>query len=241
MYFGSARFWDGGHETPGVTTPATEWFLAEGATGPYFDTYVLVGNPNDAPVDVTLTFLLPDGRTHVSTRTIGARARLTVAVEEEAPVLANTGVSTWVTASAPVIVERAMYWPGNASTWTEAHDSFGVTAAATRWGIADGRAGGALAFETFILLANTGVTAADVRVTFLRQSDDPLVRTYTVGAQSRFNIPVGLFVPELAQASFGAIIESTNGVPIVVERSTYWNALGTSWAAGTNTPGVRVP
>lgn len=130
-----------------------------------------------------------------------------------------------------------MYWPGTAATWCEAHDSFGVTAAATRWGIADGRAGGPRGFETFILLANSTVTPADVRVTFLRQRDGPIVQTYTVGTLSRFNIPVGAFVPALAQASFGAVIESTNGVPIVVERSTYWNA----WAAGTNTPAVPLP
>ncbi len=34
-----------GHESAGVTAPATQWFLAEGATGPYFDLFVLVANP----------------------------------------------------------------------------------------------------------------------------------------------------------------------------------------------------
>jgi hypothetical protein len=90
-------------------------------------------------------------------------------------------------------------------------------------------------------VSNNTATTALVRVAFLRQHDVPIERSFTVGAHSRFNIPVGVVVPELAQASFGAFIESTNGVPIVVERSTYWNAGGTTWAAGTNTPAVRVP
>ena len=49
MYFGTARLFDGGHESTGVPEGATSWFLAEGATGPFFETFVLVGNPNPSP------------------------------------------------------------------------------------------------------------------------------------------------------------------------------------------------
>ena len=34
-----------GHGSAGVTAPATRWFLAEGATGPFFDMFILIGNP----------------------------------------------------------------------------------------------------------------------------------------------------------------------------------------------------
>ena len=46
-------------------------------------------------------------------------------------------------------------------------------------------------------------------------------------------------VPELADESFGARIESTQ--PIVVERSVYTNANGVTWAAGTNATATRLP
>ena len=36
-----------GHDTAGVTAPAEQWFLAEGATGPTFDLFVLVANPTE--------------------------------------------------------------------------------------------------------------------------------------------------------------------------------------------------
>ena len=36
-----------------------------------------------------------------------------------------------------------MYWPDISSGWREAHNSFGVTQSALRWGVADGRIGGA--------------------------------------------------------------------------------------------------
>ena len=41
------RLFGAGHESAGVTAPATQWFLAEGATGPFFDLFVLVANPGD--------------------------------------------------------------------------------------------------------------------------------------------------------------------------------------------------
>ena len=40
MYFGTPVF-NGGHESAGATRPSTDWFLAEGATGSFFTTFVL--------------------------------------------------------------------------------------------------------------------------------------------------------------------------------------------------------
>jgi hypothetical protein len=34
-----------------------------------------------------------------------------------------------------------MWWPGNYATWEEAHNSFGTTAAATKWALAEGEVG----------------------------------------------------------------------------------------------------
>ena len=92
MYFpapgapGSAgkRFWEGGHEAAGVPAPATSWFHAEGATGPFFDEYVLVGNPGDTSALVTFTFLLDTGRTVVTRATVPPKSRFTVDVENVA-------------------------------------------------------------------------------------------------------------------------------------------------------------
>ena len=46
MYFGESPLFNGGHGSAGVTAPSTEWFLAEGATGGIFVTYVLLANPD---------------------------------------------------------------------------------------------------------------------------------------------------------------------------------------------------
>jgi hypothetical protein len=242
MYFGTKRFWDGGHESAGVSAPATSWFLAEGATGPFFDTFILVANPNASPAHVVLNFLTDQGQTITKNFTVAANARLTVNMEGESPLLANAAASTTITSDVPIIVERAMYWPGNGLEWSEAHNSFGLTALATKWGLSEGRVGTDRAFATYILLANPNpAQAANVRITYLRTNGTTVVKTYTVNPSSRFNIEVNSRAPELVNESFGALIEVTNGVPIAVERSMYNNSLGEVWAAGTNAVGTPLP
>ena len=53
MYFGAPPdvLFKAGHESAGVTAPSTRWFLAEGATGPFFETFILLANPNPTPAD----------------------------------------------------------------------------------------------------------------------------------------------------------------------------------------------
>ncbi len=60
MYFGTPTF-NGGHESAGETAPATDWFLAEGATGTFFTTFVLMANPNTQPADLDITYFPASG------------------------------------------------------------------------------------------------------------------------------------------------------------------------------------
>ena len=55
---------------------------------------------------------------------------------------------------------------------------------------------------------------------------------------SRANVFVNGLVPELQDEAFGATIVVTNGVPIFVERSLYWNYQGALWSSGTNETGT---
>jgi autotransporter-associated beta strand protein len=243
MYFGSTptRLWSGGHESPGVTQASTSWFHAEGATGAFFDTFILLGNPQDDPAKVTLDFLLESGETVTLQRDVPAKGRVTVALEaQDDPRLHAGAISTVVTSDRPIVSERSTYWSGDASPWGEGHNSFGVTQAATSWGLAEGRVGGTHQFATFILLANPSTTAADVSVTYLRENGTAVMKTYQVPAASRFTIDAST-VPELQNQSFGAKIEVTNGVAIAVERSMYWNANGVFWAGGSHAPAQRLP
>jgi hypothetical protein len=134
-----------------------------------------------------------------------------------------------------------MYWPGGDTPFGEGHASSGLTTTSLDWLLAEGRVGGPSAYTTYILLANPQNTAANVRVTFLRETGEPIVKTYTIDPTSRFNIDVGGMVPELQNESFGTRIEVTNDVPIAVERSMYWNAEGRFWAGGSNALASIIP
>ncbi len=67
------------------------WFLAEGATGSYFTTYVLLANPNEQPTDVTVRYLPDNGTPVTKVYPLGAQQRLTLNIAVEDATLANAG------------------------------------------------------------------------------------------------------------------------------------------------------
>ena len=243
MYFGTARFWDGGHESAGVSEPSANWFLAEGATGSFFDTFILVANPNPTPTNVAMTFLTDQGQSIVRNYTVAANARLTVNMEEREPVagqrrgvdddrgepadhrrardvLAGQRRCEWTrrtTASASPRRARSGAWRKGASARTRR--SRPTSCSPTRARRRRRRCG-----------SPTCARPA-------RRSSGPTRSTRRRASTSTSNGRV----PELANESFGALIEVTNGVGIVVERSLYNDALGQVWAAGTNALGTRLP
>ncbi len=65
-----------------VTVNDLSYYLAEGATGTFFDLDLLLANPNSTPVNITATFLKPLGQgTVVQQYTLPATSRTTIDVE----------------------------------------------------------------------------------------------------------------------------------------------------------------
>jgi autotransporter-associated beta strand protein len=243
MYFASQpnRTWAGGHVNTGVVAPSRTWFHAEGATGSFFSTFILLSNPQDTTANVNVRFLLADGTVIARPKTLEPKQRLTInPATENDPRLENAALSTVVESDVPIVSERSMYWEGDAKPLGEGHNSSGVVETGLRWGLSEGRVGGDRHFVTYILLANPTTTAARVRVSYLRENGAPIVKEYDVPATSRFNIDVKTDVPELENSSFGADIEVLNDVPIAVERSLYWDAVGAFWSGGTNALATRL-
>lgn len=235
MYFsnGTSMF-QGGHASAAVPAPATHWFLAEGQTGTFFETFVLLANPNPSAVDVTVRYLTASGVAKTERRTLAPTSRQTI-VADLIPEIAEADVSFDITSSQPIVVERSMYWPDTG--WYGAHNSVGLTELGTEWGLAEGEVGGPYGAESYILLANPGTATASVTATFYREAGrSPLSVTRTVPGGSRQTIAAseaGLTSGE----RFGAVISSSQ--PIAVERSIYWNQ-GGGWGSGTNETGTRI-
>jgi hypothetical protein len=221
-----------------VPEPAYRWFHAEGATGSLFDTFILIGNPHPVDVTVHVTYTTDTGIIIKRPHIIPASSRLTINAEDEAPELANTSFSTMIEpAWYPIVSERAMYWGTTGSGWREAHNSFGATEPASRWGLAEGRRGGARGYQTYVLVSNMSQYQTEVRATFVKENGTTVVRTYNLTPSQRYNIDTNT-IPELADSNFSTIIES--GVPVTVESAIYWNANGVIWEGGGNTVGTRL-
>jgi hypothetical protein len=246
MYLSRAGvLFSAGHESAALAAPAIRWSLAEGATGAFFDDFILVANPTATAAAVQVTYLRPMAPPIVKSYSVAANSRFNIWVDLEDAALADTAVSAVVesTNAVPILVERAMWWPGDSTTWHEAHNSAGATATGPRWALADGEVGGPRATATYILLANTSATEASVRVTLLFEDGSSAERTFTVEGNSRFNVSVGDEFSGVAGRRFGAVIESigATSAQLIVERATYWDAGGVRWAAGTNALATLLP
>ena len=180
----NGQLFGAGHDSAGVTAPSEQWFLAEGATGPSFDLFVLVANPTDLDAQIEARYLLTDGTVHTKAYTVAANSRYNIWVNlEQIPEgsgqrpLANVAVSTAITSTngVPVIVERSMWWP-KPTGWYEAHNSPGSTTTGTVWGLAEGAVGGNPISDTYILIANTSGFAGTARVTLLFEDGGTAVR-----------------------------------------------------------------
>jgi hypothetical protein len=244
-----------GHGSSGVTAPATRWFFAEGATGPYFDCFILLANPGTQPAQVSIDYLLDNGRTFTKQYVVPAEGRYTVYVDaEEIPAgsglrpLEVVAVSSTVQSDVPIIAERAMWWPGPAmggEMWIEAHNSPGATATGTRWALAEGEVGGTQAAETYVLIANTSDTAGSARVTLYFADGTSAERTFPLLPRSRRNVAVSGDFPARPTSTFSVVIDSLAvdggaAAQIVVERAMYTSPGGLTWTAGTNALATRL-
>ena len=245
MYRSVPNAFEAGHASAGADALRTSWFFAEGHTGPLFEQYLLIGNPGTSPVPVRVVYLLPTGPTPPMTYVVAPLSRLTVLVNRESPSpgvsLTSTAVSMVVEADAPIVAERAMWWPGTSATWREAHASLGAVETCARWLVSEGE--WAPGVSTYVLVANTGTVASSLRVTLLRTEGSPLVATVPIGAGARQNIDVPSLFPGAYGSRFGMLVEPAPGspvVPLVVEWAQYADAEGIHWAAGAAALGTCV-
>ncbi len=218
--------WAGGHNSLGVTAPANSWYLAEGSTAG-FDEWVLLMNPNNQPAEVAVTFMLPDGNTVRTDITIGPTSRYTIHVND---IISQAAVATKAetTNGVSLIAERSMYWNTNNEAWVDGHNSCGVTAAALNWYLAEGSTDG---FDEWILIMNPNNQQAAVEVIFMLPDGNTKTENITLAPTSRHSIYVNEIVANSAVATKVAVL---NNVPVIAERSMYWQGL----AGGHNSCGV---
>ena len=97
----------GGHNAMGVPQPRNECFLAEGSTAWGFDEWVLIQNPNDAPANIGIEYMTPEGLRTRDGISLAANGRVSIHVNADIP---GTDASTRVYSNMLIIAERSMYW-----------------------------------------------------------------------------------------------------------------------------------
>jgi hypothetical protein len=239
QYFGSPFI--GAHADSGARAPSADWYFAEGASGSAFDTYLLLGNPSTDAATVTVTWHTDAFETVTKAYTVPGEGRRSISVEVEDPRLATGSFWMEVHSTRPIVAERAMYLIRNGA-WTDATDTTGAPAPALRWGLAEGIGGPPLGYVPYLLIANPSSSqAAEITMQYLLPTGAPLSHAYSVPALGRLTVDVRGETPALTGQQFGIVVSSTNGTPIVVERSLYWT-LGTGGFVGAmNSMGTPLP
>jgi len=218
MYFGFEKG-IGGHDAPGVTAPSTEWYLAEGSSDWGFTTYVCIQNPLEVESDATLSFMLSTGKKIDYKCVVKPRSRYTIDCAT-VPGVEKADFSIKVKADSPVMVERPMYFK-NHNGASGGHDSPGVTAPAKHWYVAEGYTG--KGFDTYVLIQNPGTSNASARVDYMLPKGKVVSTTEEIAPHSRKTVHVNE-IPGLEATDVSAEVDSS--VPVVVERSMYFNYYG---------------
>ncbi|MEA5077458.1 MAG: cohesin domain-containing protein [Anaerolineaceae bacterium] len=235
MYWPNGEGTQGGHASTGVTSPALQWYLAEGYTGNNFQTYILIQNPTETDATVQVTYMPDSGSNVVKTLTVPGNSRYTIITGEgdaDGPGFGTDKAFATRVASTngvPIVVERAMYFAN------EGTEAMGVTNPSNYWFLAEGYTD--LGFRTYILIQNPNSVSTDVTLTYMLSDSSTVTRQITVSPNSRFTV-VGAESATYGVGNgktFSTAIHATQ--PIIVERAMYWTN-GDNTLAGHDSPGV---
>ena len=238
-----------GHAAAAVPATATTWYFAEGATGSFFDTYLLIANPSPAPVDVQVEYFKDAGGVVTQTVTVAANSRFSIFVDA-VPGLESANFGARVTAATGVVAERAMYWAGGFFDYYEGHVSAGATATGSLWYLAQCEVGGPRGAESYVLITNTSASPSRFGVHLISDTGalTPYHQFFTLPGHTRISLQMSAFpgqTPSTPPPSgrFGVEIleDGTAEAALVVEGAIYWSLPGQPFAAGANWPGTPVP
>jgi hypothetical protein len=243
MYWGNP--WHGATVSMGASSLQSRWLFAEGVANSVFETFYLILNPHDFPIEVTATYFPEVSASFSQTFTVGAKQRHTVYLNGVAGEIGAAAAE--FTSQVNFLAERSIYWGGR----VEGTNVIGVNAPAFVWSLPEGSDGSA--FDTYTLIANPNFHDVALDITFFfddgTQVTVPDDLRPTVPARSRLTMDVSGHWLKLLQAREGrelversfstriSVFQQTG--PVVVEHALYWDLQpGTFWRSGGASVGI---
>lgn len=199
---------------------APTWYLAEGSTDWGFSTGVSIENPNEADVNVKITYYTLNGVVDGGTANVPAESQVTIYPRA---VLGKQDFSTKVECleGMPIAVERGMGWRPEDIVWepeypppSQGHSSIGASDTSTKWYFPEGSS--AWGFSCWLAILNPGEKPARCEVTYMIEGEGPKRFVKEVPAQSRQT--VSMFT-DIGAKDASIMVSSDN--PVVAERSMY--------------------
>jgi hypothetical protein len=232
-----------GHRVDGRAGRGDVVVLAEGATGTFFDLFVLIANPGVTDATVQAVYAKPDGTTVTRTYTVRAHSRFSVYVDAS-PASRNTSVGDDADVTNAVPISRAgdVLAVAGSSTTTRATTSAGSTSTALAWSSPAQREGAArgadlcadcqhedrAGFAAIDVLRDVTSTQPPISQLFVS-----LLRTAAPRCRCRVDGSYGVRV-----LSVGTRLAA---VQLVVESAVYYSDGGVTWSAARTRWRTPVP
>ena len=197
---------DAGHESAGVTEPATEWFLAEGNAGDFFDLFVLIAQHDRHAALVQADFIFCHTGTIYTEAVHGEppTRRFNIWVDEEDArgyAVRPAGVDAHPFAQRRAAHRRARdVVAGRPQHLVRGAQLAGRDATGTRWALAEGEVGGPRDRDVRPDRQHVAATRHGQGDAAVRGRHGPVERTFPVAANSRFNVDVRRSFPERSKS-----------------------------------------
>ncbi|MHB8896221.1 MAG: hypothetical protein ACYC99_13735 [Candidatus Geothermincolia bacterium] len=112
MYWNSATG-EACHDSIGMPAGHKTFYLPDGETSNGYETWTLVQNPNTTAVNISITYMTPDGKGNKTlNESVPAKSRKSYNLADVFPQGRASILVTCTTAGKQIMVERAMYWNG---------------------------------------------------------------------------------------------------------------------------------
>jgi hypothetical protein len=254
MYFNygasSGLNWNGGHDVIGAGVPAQAFGFAEGTCRPGFETYFCILNPNETAADVSVIYMLGNGKLVNQHLTVDAHSRATArakdALGEGDDSAHDFSALVGANNELEIVVERPMYFNytgGQNRNWNGGSNVMGTAYASNYFFFAEGtcRPG----FDPYLCIQNPYAQGpdAEVTITYMKGDGETVDEKVKVAAHSRVTVNPKNVLGEGDDPShdFSTIVHCTNRMGIVAERPMYFNygaSSGLNWNGGHDVIGA---